>query len=77
MENIHIGKIICDRLKAEGRSKKWLAEQVNVHHSCLGKSLKNSHINTNLLFSISLALNHNFFEDYTTVFDEANNNHQQ
>ncbi|MDR1592753.1 MAG: hypothetical protein LBS16_07760 [Prevotellaceae bacterium] len=32
-KTIHIGEIICQKLKAEGRTKKWLAEQVHCHPS--------------------------------------------
>jgi hypothetical protein len=67
---IHIGKSINEKLKEEGRSKTWLAKQVNCDHSSLCKSLKKTHIDTELLFHISLALNYDFFALYSTSLCE-------
>jgi len=63
---IHIGELITNRLKQEGRSKTWLAKQVNCDPSSLCKLLKKTHIDTELLFHISLVLNYDFFAFYST-----------
>jgi plasmid maintenance system antidote protein VapI len=58
---IHIGEIICQKLKAEGRTKKWLAEQVHCNQSNFCKLLQKPTMDTDLLMRISFALQDNFF----------------
>jgi len=60
--DLHIGKIICEQLKKDGRKKKWLAQQVNCTLSSLCKILKNDSIHTALLLRISLACKYDFAE---------------
>ncbi|MDR2963263.1 MAG: hypothetical protein LBU90_06505 [Bacteroidales bacterium] len=64
-QEIHIGNRVCDFLKKEGRSKKWLAEQVGVSSSSLVRTLQHPSMNTHLLLRISKTLKHNFFEIFT------------
>jgi plasmid maintenance system antidote protein VapI len=56
-KKIHIGEIICRKLKAEGRTKKWLAEQMHCNQSNFCKLS----MDTGLLMRISFALQDNFF----------------
>jgi hypothetical protein len=58
--NIHIGNIICEQLKQEGRKKIWLAKRVGLTESALCKILKKEYINTDLLLRISHACKHDF-----------------
>ncbi|MDR1740099.1 MAG: XRE family transcriptional regulator [Bacteroidales bacterium] len=58
---IHIGNIIRQQLKDEGRTLVWLAKQVHCDSSNLTKLLSKDNINTDLLFRISSALNTDFF----------------
>jgi len=74
MNNIHIGEIICKKMKEEGRTKKWLATQVNCDPSCLCKTLKKSSIDTILLMNICFALKHNFFENLTYFYNGKQQN---
>jgi plasmid maintenance system antidote protein VapI len=60
-KKIHIGEIICQKLKAEGRTKKWLAEQVHCNQSNFCKLLQKPTMDTDLLMRISFALQDNFF----------------
>jgi hypothetical protein len=59
--NLHIGKMICQKMKEEGRSKKWLADKVFCEYSCFCKMLKKPFLDTELLLRISLALHYDFF----------------
>jgi hypothetical protein len=67
---IHIGQIICQKLKTEGRTKKWLAEQVHCKQSNFCKLLKNPTMDTGLLMHISLALQDNFFSHLSDYFND-------
>jgi hypothetical protein len=60
MEKPNIGELISQRLKEEGRTKKWLAGKVNCDSSNLSKTLKKDHIDTDLLIFISVALKYDF-----------------
>jgi len=68
---IHIGGIICERLKTEGRKKVWLANKVNCDPSGLCKILQKPSLDTDLLLRISIALHHNFFEDFTPFYNKG------
>ncbi|MDR1601475.1 MAG: XRE family transcriptional regulator [Tannerella sp.] len=71
MNDIHIGEIICRKMKAEGRTKKWLAEQVGCDPSSLCKALKKNYLDTDLLYRISLAMHHDFFSYLSAYFKEC------
>jgi len=71
----HIGNIICEHLKTEGRSKKWLAKRVNYTHSALCKVLKNKSIHTDVLLRISIACKYNFAEHISNYY-KANSGNQ-
>jgi hypothetical protein len=74
MNKILIGEIISNRLKLEGRTKKWLANQVGCDPSCFCKTLKKNYLDTDLLLRISFALNHDFFSYLTTYYNENRKN---
>ena len=77
MNNLHIGDIICKRMKAEGRTKKWLAEQVCRDPSCLCKMLKKGTIDTDLLSDISFALDYDFALYLTAHFNKNRQKNRQ
>jgi hypothetical protein len=56
MKNIHLGNIICGKLKELERTKKWLAKQVGCDQSNLCKILQKGSMDTDLLLRISFAL---------------------
>jgi IS30 family transposase len=64
-DGINIGKIISDFLKSEGRTSKWLAQQINLGESTLCRTLKRNTIRTDILYNISNALNHDFFRYFS------------
>lgn len=64
----HIGKLIKAELLRQGRSITWLSLQVNCSRENLYKLFMRPWINTDLLFQISKALDHDFFEDCTEFY---------
>jgi hypothetical protein len=73
-KKIHIGEIICHRMEEEGRTKKWLAEQVNCNQSNFCKILQKPTIDTGLLMHISFVLQHNFFRYLFDYYNENQHN---
>jgi hypothetical protein len=67
---IHIEEIICQKLKAEGRTKKWLAEQVYCNQSNFCKILQKPTIDTGLLMQISLVLKDDLFSLLTNYHND-------
>jgi len=67
-DDIHIGRLISQKLKELERPVAWLARQVNCDDANLGRMLKNSqHIHSELLLRISFALNEDFFAHYSKI----------
>ena len=61
--DIHIGKLIKEELRRQGRSVKWFEEQIHRSHSACYDIFRSHDINTELLKTISKVLNHDFFID--------------
>ena len=67
-DNIHIGKLIVEKLKAKERSVAWLARHINCDDGNLGRLLKNNqHIHSEMLLRISIALEEDFFVYYSEI----------
>ena len=62
---IHIGQLIQQKLKEQGRTVTWFARQLNYDRSNAYKIFSKPHIDTDLLLSISKILNYNFFGVYS------------
>ena len=62
-EKFHMGSIIKQELKRQGRSATWLAQQVHCTPENLYKVFRQQWVTMPLLFNISLALHHDFFQD--------------
>jgi hypothetical protein len=78
MENIHIGKLIHQKLKEIDRSKAWLARQICYDPSSFCKLLKRNYMDTELLLRISLILNYDFFTVYSDfIRAKKNENHKE
>ena len=69
--NIHIGHLIQAQLKADQRSASWLAREIGCSRNHLYKVFRKSSLDGELLLSISLAMNFNFFQYYTAEFIEG------
>jgi hypothetical protein len=64
-EQIHIGKLIRQKLEEKNRSIAWLARNVNCDSSNLCKILTRSYIDTQLLYHISIIMEEDFFSYYS------------
>ena len=62
-DGFSIGTIIKQELAKQGRTITWLAGEVSCTRENLYKIFRRSWINTDMLFRISRALNHDFFMD--------------
>lgn len=60
---MHIGNEIRVRLRKDGRSVAWFADQICVTRTHAYKIFDRPDMDTDLLFRISRALNHDFFSD--------------
>lgn len=59
---IHIGHLIQEALKEQGRSATWLARQIHCSRTNIYKIFAKDNIDIKLLKTISLSLNINFFK---------------
>lgn len=62
---IHIGFLIREELRKQGKSNKWLAEQLNVNPRTVNKIFLKQDIDTNQLYLISKILDIDFFKYYS------------
>lgn len=63
-DEVHIGKVIQEKLKEQGRTVTWLADKIPCTRCHLYKVFANPDINTGLLKRISKILDYNFFQHY-------------
>lgn len=63
---IHIGHIIREELRTQGRTVTWLSQQLNLHRRACYRIFDNYSIDTQLLLRISQLLGRNFFEEYVS-----------
>jgi len=61
----HIGKLIKEELKRQGRTTTWLASQLNYSRQHMYYLLAHDFIYTDLLLRICKILNFDFFECYS------------
>lgn len=64
-ESLHIGKIIQQEMHRQGRTNKWLAEQINCQPSTICKIYKKQYMDTYQLLNISRALSVDFFRYFS------------
>lgn len=69
---IHIGYLIQQQLKEQGRSVTWFAHRLNYDRSNVYKIFSKQHIDTDLLLTISKVLNYNFFNNYSKQLADNN-----
>lgn len=62
---IHIGQIIQDELRRQERTPTWLARKINCKRSNVYYIFSQQSINTDLLRRISVALDRDFFNEYS------------
>jgi plasmid maintenance system antidote protein VapI len=68
---IHIGNMIRNKLKEEGRSVAWLAEKLHCDTSNIYRIFQKQSIDSGQLFNISVILGHNFFKDYSAYIADC------
>ena len=61
----HIGQLIREELKQQGRTVTWLSKAINCDRTNIYNIFERDSIDSNLLTRISKALNKNFFEILT------------
>ena len=66
----HIGDLIRKKLKDGGRKEEWLAKKINCQNSNIAKILKKPSLNSDLLLDISVALEENFHQYYTDIYQD-------
>jgi hypothetical protein len=69
---IHIGKLILQKLKEKEHSVAWLARKVSCDSSNMRKILKNNYIHSELLFRISTVLDEDFFAYFSQKLNKIN-----
>lgn len=66
-QEIHIGQLIKAELKRQGRTNKWLAEQIACNPRTISKIFQKRVIDTQQLLLISKALDFDFFQCYSDL----------
>ena len=66
--HIHIGQLIQDQLKKDQRSVGWLSRQIPCSRNHVYKLFKRPSLDGELLLRISIVMQFNFFQYYTTEF---------
>lgn len=61
--NVHIGKLIRKELDSQERTVSWFAKKINVTRSHAYRIFEKDNLDLKLVETISIALNHNFFQD--------------
>lgn len=69
-EELHIGKMIRQVLKKQGRSITWFANELHCCRTNVYLIFNKQHIDTELLTRISKILGHNFFMDIAITIDD-------
>ena len=64
---IHIGHLIRDELRRQGRTNEWLADNIGVTTRTLQRIYNKSSIDTQQLLRISQILHYNFFSLYSNM----------
>ncbi len=62
---MHIGNILRERLRKEGKSVVWLARELGCHRTNVYNLFDKYSLDTVLLERLSVILNYNFFELYS------------
>lgn len=69
--SIHIGHLIKEELIKQERTISWFARKLYCDRSNVYDIFKRKSIDTELLLRISVVLNHNFYQDYSRLYEET------
>lgn len=64
-EELHIGHIIREELRRQGKTNKWFAQELNLNPRTINKLFQKQYIDTAQLLQISEVLKVDFFEYYS------------
>ncbi|HIZ31983.1 MAG TPA: hypothetical protein H9814_00320 [Candidatus Bacteroides merdigallinarum] len=67
---IHTGLLIRDALREQGHTVSWFAAQLCCTRSNVYKIFRKANIDVELLWRISLVLDHNFFRELSGIYQE-------
>lgn len=65
---VHIGNLIRDELRRQGRTNQWLADQLSVDRSTVQRLFNKPSIDSLFLLRISKILNKDMFAYYSQAF---------
>jgi len=68
-EFLHIGELIKEELKKQGKTTVWLAKELEFTRENCYKIYRHAWIHSDTLVQISKVLNHDFFKDYSNHLD--------
>jgi len=71
-DEIHIGKMIFNKMKEDGRKTIWLARKLSCDRSNIYKIYEKPNIDIIQLLHISQILSHDFFVDISTILKKTN-----
>jgi plasmid maintenance system antidote protein VapI len=69
--NIHIGHLIREQLKADQRSASWLAREIGCTRNHVYKIFNRPSLDADLILKISIAMSFNFFQYYSAEVNAA------
>ena len=72
-DDIHIGKLIRNKLKEDGRSVSWLARKIHCKRDNIYKIFDRTSVDTALLLRISFVLKTDFFMYLSEFFQNMEN----
>jgi hypothetical protein len=65
-QTIHIGDMIRNKLKEDGRTVVWLAGKLHCDSSNIYRIFQKPHIDSEQLLNISIIMGYDFFADYSS-----------
>ena len=71
LNQLHIGKMIRQELRNQGRSVTWFASQLPCTRNHTYKIFSSPSLNTDMLLKISVILDYNFFKHYETILNQT------
>lgn len=64
-EELHIGHIIREELRRQGKTNKWFSQELNLNPRTINKLFQKQYIDTAQLLQISEVLKVDFFKYYS------------
>lgn len=69
-KGFHIGKMIKQQVEEKGIRVSWFAKQLGFHRNNIYVIFNRSWIDTETLMSISKVLHHDFFADFSELYQK-------